>query len=238
MISYTATEILPKIDGRRNPFTPGSNLEVTSWLDKSKTPTEIEIGTQDHLKWLFLIQRGRGSTPHWDEADSHKHGWGLENRLTQNWELSQKATTDDPKKLINVKDLMCCGQLAPGRFSEGKLLQRTGQKVAPQTPERKLRVGIICERCCPGARPRGRHLMAMLCPQIQPKTATKVCRVCTVGVRSRSSSHHEPAYNLHLTPLFFESLCSLAAACGTAITQNIVYQRTTVAKGFSRMTVA
>lgn len=71
----------------------------------------------------------------------------------------------DPKKLRELKYLMCCGQLAPGRFSEGKLLQRTRQKVAPQTPERKLRVGEISERCWPGARPQGRHLMAMLCPQ-------------------------------------------------------------------------
>lgn len=122
----------------------------------------------------------------------------------------------------------------PSRLSEGKLLQRTRAKVAPQTPERRLRVGVICERRWPGARPQGRHPMAKPCPQIQPEMATKLCRVCPVDVRSRSSNRPEPANTLRLTPLFSESL---AAVCGTAITQNTAYQCTTVGKAFDRMTV-
>lgn len=56
-------------------------LEDFSCLDRPKAPTEIEIETPDHL---FLIQGGRGSSPHGAEEDSHGHWLGWENRLSQN----------------------------------------------------------------------------------------------------------------------------------------------------------
>lgn len=126
---------------------------------------------------------------------------------------------------------MCCGQLAAGRFSEGKLLQKTRLKVAPQSPERKLWVGGISERCRPG-----RHLTHCFLKAWSDSNPTQ--RQGSAGfvqcVREAEAAATIP--NLHLTQPFFESFCSLTAACSTTIAQN-VYQCTTVAKDFNRMTV-
>lgn len=48
--------------------------------------------------------------------------------------------------------------------------------MAPQTPERKLRVGVICERGWPGARPQGKDLMDMLClGRLSPNSDKVLC---------------------------------------------------------------
>lgn len=125
-----------------------------------------------------------------------------------------------------AKDLMFCGQLAPGRFSEGKTAPEEETKRCPTEPREEA------ERCWPGARPQGRHLMAMLCPQGLVRSSPKQQQgsagfVPWVWRGSGSSSHYQPVHNLHLTPLFSKPLGSGAAGCSTAITQNI-YQCTTV----------
>lgn len=141
-----------------------------------------------------------------------------------------------------TSDFIYSGQLAPGRFSGSKLLQRTRQKGALETPERKLGVGVICERCWPGARPQGRRLLESLCLQalarfsLKPPQRSRAAwntqqswvpcypndeinlkishrSFVSCGLTTGRSSHDE----LHLNPVVFTSLCTPAAGCSFAL---------------------
>lgn len=210
MISNTRTNILPKIDGRWNPLLLGlpwgsppgwtsPKLQQRSKLEPQITPDCYSGVAADLLLTelrRILMNTGEVWKTDWAKTES----WVK--RSQQTWTRSESSGVHlpaDPNKLMKVKDLMCCDQLAPGRFSEGKLLQRTRQKVAPQSPEEADGGWNLWEMLAwsqtTGKTPDGNTVSPGF-GQIQPKTATKVCGLCTVGVRSGSSSDCEPAHRL------------------------------------------